>query len=133
MHILTLDFETYWTKPAEGYTLSKMPASLYVMDPRFKAHGVAVKLDAGPSKWVTHDDIPAFFDAVPWKKVFVLGQNNAGFDALILEWIYGSPAARVHRHDLDGPGGARRQGAGLFARQAGRASSAWAENSSTTP
>jgi hypothetical protein len=92
MHILTLDFETYWTKPAEGYTLSKMPASLYVMDPRFKAHGVAVKLDAGPSKWVTHDDIPAFFDAVPWKKVFVLGQNNAGFDNLILEWIYGRRA-----------------------------------------
>jgi DNA polymerase len=84
MHILTLDYETYWTKPAEGYTLSKMPASLYVMDPRFKAHGVAVKLDGGPSKWVTHDDIPAFFDKVPWNKVFVLGQNCLSADTEVL-------------------------------------------------
>jgi hypothetical protein len=92
MHILTIDYETYWTKPAEGYTLSKMPASLYVMDPRFKAHGAAVKLDAGPSKWVSHKDLPAFFDKVPWDKVFVLGHNSAEFDNLITEWIYGRRA-----------------------------------------
>jgi hypothetical protein len=89
MHVLTLDFETYWTSAAEGYTLSKMPAALYVMDERFKAHGCAVKLDAGPSRWVSHAQLPAFFAQVPWKKVFVLGHNMAGFDALILEWIYG--------------------------------------------
>ena len=92
MHILTIDYETYWTKPAEGYTLSKMPASLYVMDPRFKAHGAAVKLDGGPSKWVSHKDLPSFFDKVPWNKVFVLGHNSAEFDNFITEWIYGRRA-----------------------------------------
>jgi hypothetical protein len=88
MNILTLDFETYWTKPSDGYTLSKMSAAEYVTDERFRAHGCAVKLNDRPAKWVTHDALPALFGKVPWNDVVVLGHNVAGFDSLILEWVY---------------------------------------------
>ena len=37
---ITLDFETYYDKE---YTLKKMTAEQYVRDPRFEAHGCAVR------------------------------------------------------------------------------------------
>jgi hypothetical protein len=39
-HLLTLDFETYWS---DDYTLKKLSTEHYVRDARFKAHGAALK------------------------------------------------------------------------------------------
>jgi hypothetical protein len=87
---LTLDFETRWSA---DYTLKKMPASLYVRDPRFHAHGASVKVNDNKAQWVTGSALPRLFDAVPWERAVVLGHNVAGFDALILEWVYGRKPA----------------------------------------
>lgn len=84
---ITLDFESYY---ADDYTLSKRDMTLtkYIRDPRFKAHGVGIKIDSRPSSWVTHKDLPALFGKIPWNKVLLIG-HNLKFDASILHWIYG--------------------------------------------
>jgi len=83
-HLLTLDYETYW---ATDYTLSKSSTESYVRDPRFKAHGAAVKYVGQPSRWITAKDLPAFFASVPWDDTALLCQH-AQFDGLILEHHY---------------------------------------------
>jgi len=91
---LTLDFETYW---AQDYSLSNrgMTLTKYIRDPRFKAHGVGIKIDNKPSNWVTHKDLPRLFAKIPWHKVMLIA-HNPKFDASILAWIYGcSPALIV--------------------------------------
>ena len=84
---LTLDFETFW---AQDYSLSQRGMSItkYVHDPRFKAHGVGIKIDNRPSNWVTHNDLPRLFAKIPWHKVMLIA-HNPKFDASILKWIYG--------------------------------------------
>lgn len=84
---LTLDFETFW---AQDYSLSQRGMSItkYVRDPRFKAHGVGIKIDNRPSNWVTHNDLPRLFAKIPWHKVMLIA-HNPKFDASILKWIYG--------------------------------------------
>ncbi len=47
--IITLDWETFWAK---DYTLKSMTTESYIRDPRFKAHGCAVKIDDAPAKWL---------------------------------------------------------------------------------
>jgi DNA polymerase len=84
-HLLTIDFETYWTA---DYTLSKMSTEEYVRDARFHAFGAAVKYGNAPSRWVDGADLPAFFAGVPWGDVAVLCQH-AQFDGLILSHHFG--------------------------------------------
>ena len=45
---LTLDFETYY---AADYSLRKMAMWDYIRDPRFKVHGVSVRLDDAAPEW----------------------------------------------------------------------------------
>ena len=40
MRFVVLDFETYF---ADDFTLSKMSTEAYIRDPRFVAHGAAIK------------------------------------------------------------------------------------------
>ena len=47
MHIVTLDFETYWDQ-ASGYTLSKMTTEAYIRDPRFQAVVLCMSVDGEP-------------------------------------------------------------------------------------
>jgi DNA polymerase len=77
--VLFLDYETYWDTE---YTLSKLPTSLYIRDPRFRAHGCAVALDDQPSEWVTHADLPAFWQTVA-PMVDAVCAFNGGFDHAI--------------------------------------------------
>lgn len=90
--VVTLDFETYWQQGKGdefNYTLSKMTTTSYVRDPRFKAHGAAVRLpEWDKAQWVTHDDLPAFFAAIDWANTALLCQHTA-FDGFILSQIYG--------------------------------------------
>lgn len=111
--IVTLDFETYY---ASDYTLSgkSMNMSEYIRDPRFHAHGVALKIGTDRTRWYTGKNIPLALKAVDWKRSALLCHNTA-FDGFILSHWYGivpgfyldtlSMSRAVHglhqRHDLD--------------------------------
>lgn len=84
---LTMDVETYFD---DEYSLRKMMMAHYIRDPRFKAHGWAVKVGAGEARWMTHDATKKFLDVVKasGRKVFLIGHNLA-FDGAILAWRYG--------------------------------------------
>lgn len=79
MSILFIDYETYWD---QEYTLSKLQTSLYIRDPRFKAHGAAVAFDDGPSQWITGANLQAFWNDVA-SSVDVVCAFNGGFDHAI--------------------------------------------------
>lgn len=83
-HLLTIDFETYWS---DDYTLKKMSTEAYIRDPRFKAHGASVKYNNEPARWITGADLPAFFAGVPWDDVALL-MHHGQFDGLILAHHY---------------------------------------------
>ena len=44
MDLITLDFETYYSKE---YSLKKLTTEEYVRDPRFEVLGVAIKVNNG--------------------------------------------------------------------------------------
>jgi hypothetical protein len=111
--IVTLDFETYY---ASDYTLSgkSMNMSEYIRDPRFHAHGVAIKIGNQRTKWYTGKNIYLAIKAIDWKRSALLCHNTA-FDGFILSHWYDvvagfyldtlSMSRAVHghhlRHDLD--------------------------------
>ena len=81
--ILALDFETFY---APKYTLSSMTTKEYVLDPRFKIHGVGVRYvhEPGPSRWIAgHEAAVAYLQSIDWEQTAVLCQN-ANFDVFIL-------------------------------------------------
>ena len=85
---MVVDFETRWDK--KEYTLSKMTTEQYIRDKRFKAFGMCYKFYGEEKiRWVAHDKIPAFIDAVDWSTTAVLA-HNAQFDVAILSWVYGA-------------------------------------------
>ncbi len=82
-----IDFETYW---ADDYTLSGMPTQAYIMDNRFRAHGVCIAIGKGPIVWVAHDIIPAFLGALTAKLPNAIWvAHNCLFDMTILSLRYG--------------------------------------------
>jgi hypothetical protein len=92
VNIITLDFETYFD---DDYSLKKMTTEAYVRDPRFEAHGCAIKCDGYPTTWYdeTQDaDIGASLsyrlEAIDWANTAVLC-HHAQFDGLILSHHYG--------------------------------------------
>jgi len=92
-HLLVIDFETRWDK--KEYTLSKLTTEQYIRDPRFKAFGCCVKTyDVPGVVWVTHADLPDFFNTVNWSETAVLA-HNAQFDVAILSWVYGAKPAFI--------------------------------------
>ena len=85
--ILVIDFETRWDR--KEYTLSKMTTEQYIRDPRFKAFGCCIKTyDVPGTVWVTHADLPDFFNTIDWSTTAVLA-HNAQFDVAILSYVYG--------------------------------------------
>ena len=48
MNIVTLDFETYYTK---DYGLKKLTYEEYIADARFEVIGVAVQVNDGEPEW----------------------------------------------------------------------------------
>lgn len=87
MKLITIDYETYYDKE---YSLSKkdMTTEKYIRDPRFKVHGAGIKINNGPSRWVTADKLPAVFEALELHKHAMCG-HNLQFDGAILAWHYG--------------------------------------------
>lgn len=90
---LWLDYETYYDNE---YSLSKMTRTMYLNDPRFKAHGCSFALDDSDPFWVTGSDLPAFFkDVAPY--VTSMCCHNGLFDHGITAKFY--MPQRVELHD----------------------------------
>jgi len=110
MELLTLDFETFYSK---DYTLKKLTTEGYIRDSRFKAHGCGFKWNEEGSFWVSGKDLPAFFEAnrTRIEQAAVLA-HHAHFDGLILSHHYGivpkayfdtlSMGRVLHGHDVGG-------------------------------
>jgi DNA polymerase len=89
MDILTLDFETFYSKE---YSLSKKDVTTqsYIDDERFEVIGVAVKRNNEPAVWFsgTHAETKDWLKQFDWENSFATF-HNALFDATILAWRFG--------------------------------------------
>ena len=83
MSLVTIDFETYYSKE---FSLSKMTTESYIRDPQFEVIGVSVKIDSGGIRWIT-ENIGEELKALHLEEHQVLCHNTA-FDGAILSWIY---------------------------------------------
>jgi DNA polymerase I-like protein with 3'-5' exonuclease and polymerase domains len=86
MHILTIDFETYYDKQ---FSLSKLTTEEYIRDPQFEVIGVAVKKNDEPTEWFsgTHKQIKKWLDGFDWDNSVAVA-HNAMFDMAILSWLF---------------------------------------------
>jgi len=87
MNIITLDFETYYSRE---FSLTKVTTEEYVRSDLFETIGVAVKENDNDAVWFsgTHDEISDFLNGFDWTNSFALA-HNAMFDAAILTWRFG--------------------------------------------
>lgn len=85
MRIVTLDFETYYSK---DYSLTKQTMEEYIRDHRFEIIGVGVKLDADPTVWYSGEEPGRFLKSLDYSDKAVLA-HNCTFDAAILSWKFG--------------------------------------------
>ena len=87
MNIITLDFETYYSR---DFSLTKSTTEEYVRSDLFQTIGVSVKENDGESKWFsgTHEEILGFLSNYDWGNSFALA-HNAMFDSAILSWRFG--------------------------------------------
>ena len=86
MNLITIDFETYYSKE---YGLKKYTTEAYIRDPQFEVIGVAVKENNKDTVWFSgiHEEIKTFLDSFDFKNSFALG-HNMRFDGAILSWIF---------------------------------------------
>ena len=87
MSIITLDFETYYTK---GLGFKTQTTEEYVRDRRFEVIGVGVKIDDAPATWFsgTKSEIHNYLSTLPWDTNALLCHNTL-FDGCILSWHFG--------------------------------------------
>jgi len=87
MNILTLDFETYYSKE---FSLTKVTTEEYVRDPQFEVIGVSVQVNDGQPVWHSGSshDLHQFLAQFDWANSLALA-HNAVFDGAILHWVYG--------------------------------------------
>ena len=88
MRLITLDFETYYSK---DFSLSKITTENYIRDEQFQVIGFGYKIDDGEAKWVTGDDdkIAMAIAALDLENSYLICHNMA-FDGAILAWRYGA-------------------------------------------
>jgi DNA polymerase I-like protein with 3'-5' exonuclease and polymerase domains len=101
MNILTIDFETYYTKE---YGLNKLTTEEYIRDPRFEVIGVAVKnfgqelssRKARAPVWFSGSkkQIAKFLAQFDWDNSIAVA-HNAMFDMAILNWHFGIKPAKI--------------------------------------
>ena len=86
MDLITLDFETYYSKE---YSLGKLTTEEYIRDPKFEVIGVAVKINNQQTEWAsgTHEELKQYLQTFDWEKAMVLAHNTM-FDGAILSWIF---------------------------------------------
>ena len=93
MDIITLDFETHYTKQ---YSLSKLTTEEYIRDARFQIIGVSAKVNDQPTQWFsgTARETLAFLHGFDWARSALLSHNTL-FDGAILSWRCGIRPARL--------------------------------------
>jgi DNA polymerase len=87
MNIITLDFETYYSRE---FSLTKVTTEEYVRSDMFEVIGVAVKENDNEAVWFsgTHGQVSDFLHKYDWDNSFALA-HNAMFDSAILTWGFG--------------------------------------------
>lgn len=88
---VVLDFETaYGRHPdtGENITLNCMTNEEYIRHPKFKAHGLGVKVDNEPAKYLTGKSLARFLKTNDWSNTFAIA-HHAHFDGAILAWRAG--------------------------------------------
>ena len=87
MNILTIDFETYYSRE---FSLTKVTTEEYIRSPEFEAIGVAVQVNDGEPEWFSGDGeaMHQFLTRYDWANSLALA-HNAPFDGAILKWVYG--------------------------------------------
>jgi DNA polymerase len=87
MNIITLDFETYYSRE---FSLTKLTTEEYVRSDLFQTIGVSIKENDSETKWFsgTHEEILDFLSHYDWSSSFALA-HNAMFDSAILSWRFG--------------------------------------------
>ena len=94
MRPVVLDLETFYDpKNLRGdpqpYTLSGMNTESYARDPRFEAHGAAIKWSANTSAvWYDEKELRYQLQQEDWSDIFLIS-HHAHFDHLILSHHYG--------------------------------------------
>jgi DNA polymerase len=82
---VVIDFETYF---GDDYTLSKMTTEAYIRDPRFEAHGAAIKWDKSTSAvWYDQRELAYILKEEDWSDVFLICHHSQ-FDGFILSHHY---------------------------------------------
>ena len=86
MDLITLDFETYYSKE---YSLGKLTTEEYIRDPRFEVIGVGVKLNDQDTEWAsgTREELTTYLKTFSWDTSLVIAHNTV-FDGAILSWIF---------------------------------------------
>lgn len=92
MNLITLDFESYYTKDGLGF--KSQTTEEYIRDPRFHVIGVAVQVNDGEPEWFsgTHGAIKAWLEKFNIQDNALLAHNTL-FDGAILKWVFGIDAA----------------------------------------
>lgn len=87
MDLITVDMETYYSKE---YSLSKMTTEEYINDDQFEVVGVAVKVNAGKTRWFTGsmEATGRWLQQFDWEHSAALAHNSM-FDMAILAWRFG--------------------------------------------
>ncbi len=87
MNILTIDFETFYSRE---FSLTKVTTEEYVRSPEFETIGVAVQINDGEPEWFSGDaeSMHQFLKKFDWANSLALA-HNAPFDGAILKWVYG--------------------------------------------
>jgi hypothetical protein len=85
MKIVCLDFETFFS---DTYTLTKMTTESYIRDPRFAAHGAAIKWGADhQARWYDARQLKQVLNETDFSDIGILC-HHTHFDGLILAHHY---------------------------------------------
>ena len=103
MSFITLDYETAYRSannvgtPGLKYSLKSMTYEEYILDRRFKIHGVGVKIDQKPTEYVKgHKEAVEVTQELFHKgNKNTLLAHNAMFDAAIISWKLGLHVSRA--------------------------------------
>ena len=93
MHVITIDFETFYS---QQFSLSKITTEEYVRHELFETIGVAVKVDDGKTQWFSGPKAATkkWLDQFPWDDAVAVA-HNAVFDMAILNWQFDIRPKRI--------------------------------------
>lgn len=87
MQLVTIDFETYWSKE---HSVSKMTPMAYVMHPETEIISCAIKVDHYPTDvFFGEKNIAKALNCLDWSSKMAVAHNMSGFDCFILGWRFG--------------------------------------------